>query len=68
MKNRTQLLKDLMRAINTSENADCTLQQVDYWVGCNATRNDIAIYIEEVVNKSPCAVSYKDIQELWDER
>ena len=68
MKNRNELLKELTRAINSTQSADCTIAQVDYWVGCDANNKEIENYIDEVVQGDPECVTYKDIFNLWDEK
>ena len=55
MKNRLQLLKALTRAVNTTQGADCTLAQVDYWVGSDTDNATIQDYLNEVLVKSPSA-------------
>lgn len=65
MKNHLQLVKDLTNAINKTQQADCTVDQVDYWVGSDASNTEIKTYIEEVLSKDKCAVTYRDIFDLW---
>ena len=62
---RDELLKQLADVINNKEEANITFNQVNYYIGCDMSNDNLRVWIEEAMEEE--GVTAADVLELWDD-
>lgn len=66
MGQRDSLVKTLTNAINAHWTVMLTFEQVENWVGCDASNEQISEYIADFSSNPEAAVTPSDVLWLWD--